>query len=239
MGAVPGFFYEVEGTCNLNIQYTENLEGNDYQLWVTDSAGHIKVSSTFSVTSITDELVYYFPSSYYSLCRTLNVLYMLELSLSVIGLCVSVHFAMKLAFMECLTILIYLPLFIAVFKKVDSAMYAIREIGISDAACAIALMVIGCLPYIISGTMKLLSVIRRFKEYKNGLKRMSQIFIKEVSLVMAVLLIGFIPYSLRLAEENAQLRAGLIVATVLYLPCISYTLYHYIKSSTAFGELSM
>lgn len=135
------------------------------------------------------------------------------------------HFSLKLAFLECLTILLYLPLFVAIFKKVDSAMFTIRETGISDGVCAITLLIMGCVPYIVGFTMRALRRVKRLKEYRNGLKRMSQVFMKEVGVVVGIILIGFVPYALRLAVEDETLRVGLIIAAILYTPCLAYTIY--------------
>jgi hypothetical protein len=85
---------------------------------------------------------------------------------------------MKLAFVEPLSILIFLPFFASVFKKVDSALFSIKETHIAEATFGLCLLAVSLIPYFCYFVSKLLAYTKRFKFYKGSLEYFQHLIIR-------------------------------------------------------------
>jgi len=232
-------YYEVEGTCVLRVDYTQTLEGNYYQLWVSGSDNELEASLTFEMTSNNDELVNYYTAEYYTACKGIFVLYAIELTLASVAFAVSIPMQMKLAFLEPLSMLAFLPLFASVFKKVDSALFSIKQTNIAEATFGLCLLSVCLMPYFSYFVSKILAYTKKFKFYKGSLEYFQHLIIREWTFIMGVLAIGFVPYLFRLCVDYPNLMPALIILPVAYLCCLGLTLYHFQRAYQLFGELSM
>lgn len=131
--------------------------------------------------------------------------------------------------------LLYLPLYVSVFKKVDSGLYSIKITEISEALFELCFLAVACIPYLVSFIMKLLGMLKNMKDYKKVLDRMSNLLQREWSLTLSIVVIGFLPNALRLAKDYEGLVAGLTIIPVAYLACLVYTLYNFYKFMGSFG----
>jgi hypothetical protein len=129
---------------------------------VADSSGAIKVSLNFKVTSDNDELVIFYEDSYYNTSRGILIFYALELAIAGIGFVLAISMQVKLAFVECISILIFLPLFVSTFQKVQSTLYTIKSTNMAEPTFGLIYLAIACMPYFVYFCSKLILPYTRY-----------------------------------------------------------------------------